>query len=73
MNHIHSLLDEQGNVVDPTRVKNHIASFFMRLYKDQRVKISKLDDLHFKRISIDKRAWLERSFEEGEIKMLFAV
>lgn len=67
-NYIHSLVDENGNYVDSSGLNNHIASFFINLYKNQGVKKPKLDGLTFPRLSTEKRKWLERPCEEGEIK-----
>lgn len=67
-NYIHFLVDGNGNEVDPLDLHNHIASYFMKLYKDPGVKRPKLDCLQFPRLSTEKRKWLERPFEECEIK-----
>lgn len=34
MNYIHPLVDDCGSEVRPEGINNHIASFFMKLYKD---------------------------------------
>lgn len=49
-------------------INNHIASFFMKLHEDPRVIRPKLEGLDFKRISATQRSWLERPFQEDEIK-----
>lgn len=67
-NYIHSLLDEDGNEVELTSLNNHIASYFMKLYKDQGIIKLKLDGLKFPRITTDQKRWLVRPFEESEIK-----
>lgn len=67
-NFIHNLVEENGNEVNASDLHNHITSYFMNLCKDQGIKRPKLEGLEFKRLSVEKRKWLKRPFEECEIK-----
>lgn len=49
-------------------MKKHVVEFFMDLYKDLGITKPKLDGVNFKFLNDSQRAWLERPFEEEEVK-----
>lgn len=64
-------MDENGNEVDSVSLNNHIASYFMKVYKDLGIKKPRLDGLRFPQISAERRNWLVRPFKESKIKNVF--
>lgn len=67
-NYIHSLTDEDRNELPSDQLKDHIVSYFMRLFKEPGIHRPKLNGIQFKRISANSRVWIERPFEEDEVK-----
>lgn len=61
-------MDENGCKVAPDCLKSHIAAYFMNLYKELGFERLKLNGVQFNQISSNMRLWLERPFEEDEIK-----
>lgn len=57
-------------VEDLSRIKNHVAAFFMYLYKDPEIARPKLDGVSFKSLKDSQKDWLERPFEESEVKQI---
>lgn len=67
-NFIHSLMDENGRELDLGDIKSHIVAYFMKPFKDSGHRRPKWNGVQFKRISTNVRNWLERPFEEKEVK-----
>lgn len=72
-NFILSLLDENGREVDSDCLKSHTAAFFMKLYKEPRVRGPKLNGVQFKNISSNMRVWLECPFEEEIKRVIWSI
>eukprot|EP00268_Persea_americana_P061285 TRINITY_DN7726_c0_g3_i1.p1 TRINITY_DN7726_c0_g3~~TRINITY_DN7726_c0_g3_i1.p1 ORF type:complete len:328 (-),score=59.63 TRINITY_DN7726_c0_g3_i1:2474-3457(-) len=57
-----------GRILEsPIEVNNEIACFFEELYKCERLKRAKLDELSFPKIPDEVQSWLEREFEDEEV------
>lgn len=67
-NFIYSLVDDDGEEVDSAHLKDHVAAYFMKLYKDSGLCRPKLNGVQIKRISSFMRNWLEHPFEEEKVK-----
>lgn len=52
------------------RIKSHVVDFFRDLYSNLGLPRPKLDGLPFKTLSEEQRVWLERPFDENEIKSI---
>lgn len=57
-------------VKDLLRIKNHVVDYFMDLYADPSYVKPKLDGLMFKSLLDSLKEWLERHFEEIEVKKI---
>lgn len=66
-NYIHSLVDVEGNGVLSDQLKDHMVSYFMKLFKEPGIRRLKLNGVQFRRIFANSRVWLERLFDEEEV------
>lgn len=68
INGIHNL--HIGNVVveDEEEIKRHMNEFFQNLYTGNRQRRPKVDGLHLPKLKDGQTDWLERPFEENEVK-----
>ncbi|GKU93949.1 hypothetical protein SLEP1_g7498 [Rubroshorea leprosula] len=67
-NAISGILGEDGWVEEPTRVKEEAVRYFSQLFQNEQWKRPVLGGVHFNRISVAQREWLERPFSVEEIE-----
>lgn len=54
--------------IDQSSLKEHIAAYFMNLYRESGIGKPKLDGISFQRILANMRNWVELLFDEEEVK-----
>ncbi|GKV47369.1 hypothetical protein SLEP1_g54274 [Rubroshorea leprosula] len=67
-NAMSSILGEDGWVEEPSRVKEEAVKYFSQLFHNEQWKRPVLGRVHFNRISVEQREWLERPFSVEEIE-----
>ncbi|GKV02903.1 hypothetical protein SLEP1_g15281 [Rubroshorea leprosula] len=67
-NAMSSILGEDGWVEEPSRVKEEAVRYFSQLFHNEQWKRPVLGGVHFNRISVEQRKWLERPFSVEEIE-----
>lgn len=74
INRIYSLLDEDRRLERKEEIIEHIEEYFIKLDSKERWKRPSLDNMQFAKLQEEKMQWLERKFEEEEVRMtIFAM
>jgi hypothetical protein len=67
-NAIDSLMIEDNPTSNQTEICEHIVEFYKKLFSEQCRQRPKVDDISLDSISEIEAGWLERGFEEEEVK-----
>ena len=68
INRISSLLDEDRRLERNEEIIEHIKQYFIKLYSKERSKRPSLDNMQFVKLHEERMQWLERKFEEKEVR-----
>jgi hypothetical protein len=66
-NHVGALWINGVMSSDPVEIKEHIVTYYDKLYTEQSTWRPRVDGLSFSSIDAEERLWLERDFEEQEV------